>query len=178
MEEEPPHTSHHGAREISIRKNKEHKKAKSFIWMREREREREREPERTKEVSLDLFQVRMQWSTYQHLSITWFISGASRCLANEVYSIARVKRNVATICTRSSCINMMSRANTIKTTISTWNIILSVSIVVLILRREVILKLKRLMKRWKHSGGNVINAGQVNLMSTWCRYQTRHNSMN
>ena len=32
-EEEPPHTSHHGAREISSCKNKEYKKAKSFIWM-------------------------------------------------------------------------------------------------------------------------------------------------
>ena len=29
----PPHTSHHGAREISTCKNKEYKKAKSFIWM-------------------------------------------------------------------------------------------------------------------------------------------------
>ena len=28
-----PHTSHHGAREISSCKNKEYKKAKSFIWM-------------------------------------------------------------------------------------------------------------------------------------------------
>ena len=32
-EEEPPHTSHHGAREISSCKNKECRKAKSFIWM-------------------------------------------------------------------------------------------------------------------------------------------------
>ena len=40
------------------------------------------------------------------------------------------------------------------------------------------LRIKRLMKRWKHSGGNVINAGEVNLVSTCCRYQTRHNSMN
>ena len=40
------------------------------------------------------------------------------------------------------------------------------------------LRIKRLMKRWKHSGGNVINAGQVNLVSTCCRYQTRHNSVN
>ena len=32
-EEEPPHTSHHGAREISMCKNKEYKKAKSFIWI-------------------------------------------------------------------------------------------------------------------------------------------------
>ena len=30
------------------------------------------------------------------------------------------------------------------------------------------LRIKRLMKRWKHSGGNVINAGQVNLVSTYC----------
>ena len=29
-EEEPPHTSHHGAREISIGKNKEYKKEKIF----------------------------------------------------------------------------------------------------------------------------------------------------
>ena len=29
-EEEPPHTSHHGAREISIDKNKEYKKEKIF----------------------------------------------------------------------------------------------------------------------------------------------------
>ena len=40
------------------------------------------------------------------------------------------------------------------------------------------LRIKRLMKRWKHSGGNVINAVQVNLVSTCCLYQTRHNSMN
>ena len=33
QEEEPPHTSHHGAREISSCKNKEYKKAKSFILM-------------------------------------------------------------------------------------------------------------------------------------------------
>ena len=40
------------------------------------------------------------------------------------------------------------------------------------------LRMKRSMKRWKHWGGNVINAGQVNLVSSCRRYQTRHNSMN
>ena len=62
-EEEPPHTSHHGAREISIGKNKEYKKEKIFYMdvlktihkkisnqkMRERERERDREREREKD---------------------------------------------------------------------------------------------------------------------------------
>ena len=33
------------------------------------------------------------------------------------------------------------------------------------------------MKRWKHSGGNVINTGQVNLVSTCCRYQARRIKM-
>ena len=32
-EEEPPYTSHHGAREISTCKIKKYKKAKSFKWM-------------------------------------------------------------------------------------------------------------------------------------------------
>ena len=36
------------------------------------------------------------------------------------------------------------------------------------------LRIKRLTKRWKHSGGNVINEGQVDLVSTCCRYQTLH----
>ena len=53
-EEEPPHTSHHGAREISIGKNKEYEKEKIFYMdvlktihkKIERERERERERQR------------------------------------------------------------------------------------------------------------------------------------
>ena len=52
-EEEPPHTSHHGAREISIGKNKEYKKEIIFymdvlktIHIKEKERERERDGER------------------------------------------------------------------------------------------------------------------------------------
>ena len=47
-EEEPPHTSHHGAREISFSKNKEYKKEQIF-YMDERERKKERETERVSE---------------------------------------------------------------------------------------------------------------------------------
>ena len=43
-EEEPPHTSHHGAREISFCKNKEYKKEK-IIYMNERDKEIERKRE-------------------------------------------------------------------------------------------------------------------------------------
>ena len=61
-EEEPPHTSHHGAREISIGKNKEYKKEKIFYMdvlktihkkisnQRERERDTERETHRARET--------------------------------------------------------------------------------------------------------------------------------
>ena len=49
-EEEPPHTSHHGAREISTCKNKEYKKAKRETGMGEKDRKRERTISRETEL--------------------------------------------------------------------------------------------------------------------------------
>ena len=55
-EEEPPHTSHHGAREISIGKNKEYEKEKIFYMdvlktiHKKIERERERQTDRQTET--------------------------------------------------------------------------------------------------------------------------------